>query len=184
MLFLAALALGSPLSGAASNDILAVHGALPPPPRGVSDLKFRDMYTMPVGPRGLVPTPRLRELDGRRVRLIGYMVQQETATAGTFLLAPMPLKLGDEDESLADDLPPSVVLVRVSGAAARVIPARNGLIQLIGVLSTVQDTGSVVDGRFFSVRLVPDAAIGRALLQVPRDVAHAGLPDGSPHHHP
>ena len=149
----------------AAEAVLTVRGPLPPPPRGVSDLKFRDMFTLPVGPLGLVATPRLRMLDGKRVRLIGYMVQQETVTAGMFLLAPLPVILGDEDESLADDLPASVVLVRINGAAARPIPHRAGLIQLTGVLSTAQPNAASIDGRAFGVSLAPDVTTKRALLQ-------------------
>ncbi|MFI4932880.1 MAG: hypothetical protein ACHP83_21755, partial [Burkholderiales bacterium] len=41
------------------------------------ELKFADFFVQPVGPRGLPIADALRAADGRRVRLVGYMVSQE-----------------------------------------------------------------------------------------------------------
>ncbi|MGH9884568.1 MAG: hypothetical protein ACREBE_03515, partial [bacterium] len=71
----------------------------------VSELRFGEIFEMPVGPRGLEPSAKLLELDGKHVRMRGYMVRAETPTPGVFILSPFPVALGDEDESLADDLP-------------------------------------------------------------------------------
>src|SRR5262245_11529790 len=90
---------------------LAVNGELPKLPPDVTDLKFHEFFTMPVGPRGLEPTEKLLSLNGQRVRVVGYMAQQEAPVAGLFHLTPLPVALGEEDESLADSLPPSTVFV-------------------------------------------------------------------------
>ena len=70
----------------------------------------------------------------QRVRMIGYMVQQEPLPTSSFLLAPLPVQISDEDEPLADDLPPSTVSVIVPGAETKSIRSLPGLIQITGVL--------------------------------------------------
>ncbi|MGZ3238104.1 MAG: hypothetical protein ACXU8A_12085, partial [Burkholderiaceae bacterium] len=110
-----------------------VKGVLPKPPTDVTDLKFREFFKMPIGPRGLEPSAKLIDLSDKRVRLIGYMVRQETPTAGFFILAPLPIALGDEDESLSDDLPASTVFVHVD-PPAQIVPYHAGLMHLTGTL--------------------------------------------------
>jgi hypothetical protein len=116
---------------------------------GPADLKFREMFKLPVGAKGLEPSAKLLRLDGRLVRMVGYMVDQETARS--FILAPVPLSLGDEDESLADDLPPGVVFVHAAAGEGLDLKHRPGLLELTGVLSI----GGLAepDGRVSTVRL-------------------------------
>src|SRR5262245_31299945 len=47
---------------------------LPPPPPGVHQLKFSDFFKFPIGPLGLEVTEELKDLDGRTVRIMGFMV--------------------------------------------------------------------------------------------------------------
>lgn len=122
----------------------------------VVDLRFGEFFVMPVGPRGLVPTPRLLALDGQRVRLVGYMSRNETPTRGGFILAPLPITLGDEDEALADDLPATAVHVHLHAASgAAPILYRPGLLALIGTLAL--GSAPEADGRMSFVRLELDA---------------------------
>ena len=60
---------------------------LPAPPDAAADLNFREFFALPIGPKGLVPSARLLGLDGRRVRIVGYMVKQEEPTAGLLIAA-------------------------------------------------------------------------------------------------
>lgn len=113
------------------------------------DLKFREMFQLPIGPRGLMPSEKLLRLDGRRVRMVGYMVDQETMRS--FILAPLPLKLGDEDESLADDLPPGVVFIHFADEDTPALRHIPGLLELTGTLSVGNLAES--DGRVSAVRL-------------------------------
>ena len=120
-----------------------------------TDLKFREFFKMPVGPRGLEPSEKLLGLAGKRVRILGYMAKQEQASADSLLLTPLPVTMGDADEGLADDLPPTTVFVHLTGAN-RGIPYIPGLIRLSGILSIgAQDEA---DGRVSTVRLMLDAA--------------------------
>lgn len=113
---------------------LAVRRQLGAAPAGVSDLKFRDLFKLPVGPKGLEPTDKLKTLDGKRVRIVGYMVQQEPPIAGGFLLSPLPVVVGDADDSFADDIPASAIFVNLPKAADTVVTSLPGLIQLTGTL--------------------------------------------------
>ena len=56
---------------------LEVRGELPAPPAGVAILKFGEFFQMPVGPLGLEPSEKLLALNGKRIRLVGYMVREE-----------------------------------------------------------------------------------------------------------
>jgi hypothetical protein len=129
--------------------------ALPPAP--AADLTFREFYQRPIGPRGLEPTAKLIGLDGQRVRLLGYMAKQSEATAGVFILAPLPVTMGDEDESYADDLPAAAVYVHLAGLGAAMTPAyRPGLLAVSGTLQI--GAADEPDGRKSMVRLVLDEA--------------------------
>ena len=144
---------------------LQVHGELAPLD-GVVDLKFREFFRLPIGARGLEPSQKLLSLEGQRVRLVGYMVRPELPAAGMLILAPLPVTLGDEDESFSDDLPASAVYVHLSDAHSRVVlPYMPGLMVLTGVLQL----GSLpeVDGRQSNVRLLLDEPSSITLAEPP-----------------
>ncbi len=111
------------------------------------NLQFRDFYRMPVGPRGLEFTDKLRAAHGQRVQLVGYVVTQESPTRGLFLLAPVPVRLSEQDDGPADDLPPNVVFVH-SGT----VPAAGKIVAVTGRLSVGRQEEA--DGRVSWVRLL------------------------------
>lgn len=121
---------------------------------GVSEIKFGEFFQKPIGPRGLELTEKLKALDGRRVRLLGYMVQEERAIAGRLLLAPFPVQLHSHDNTLADDLPPSTVHVVVPQAASAPLSFTPKLLLLTGTLSL--GSHPEADGRTSLVRLILD----------------------------
>jgi hypothetical protein len=141
-----------------------VRAALPPPPRGVEELEFREIFALPVGPRGLELSERSRALDGRRVRMVGYMIAPDAAQATSFLLSPVPVAIDHDDESFADDVPASVVRVELPAGAAAAIPALPGLLKFSGVLR-VGDRADPGDGRIAPLRLELDARSARALTR-------------------
>jgi hypothetical protein len=147
-----------------------VNGALAAPAAAVTDIKFRDFVKMPVGPRGIEPTDKIVALVGQRVRLLGYMARQTPPTPGMLVLSPLPVDLGDEDESLSDDLPVTATFVHLVGAQQNT-PIRHvpGLLQFTGVLEI--GAAEEADGHVSSFRLRLDeqdsnviAAISRATL--------------------
>jgi hypothetical protein len=135
----------------------ATTNTLPPLPPGVTELKFSEFFRQPIGPRGLELTDTLRALDGRRVRLIGFMVREhETIRTGSFLLAPYPVTLDEAEFGLCDDLPASATLVCLPDRMAEIIPHQSGRLIVTGTLSVAAHTEA--SGRVFLVRLILDAA--------------------------
>lgn len=139
----------------------AQSGAAAPAP-----LKFGDIFKMPVGPKGLEPTDAALALAGKRVRLVGYAVEQEGG-ASTLLLSPLPLMIGDEDEGLADDVPPTAVAVH--SASKRALPKVSGLVEVTGVL----EFGARQDAATGRITAIHIAAEPKAVkpLRTPRAAA-------------
>ena len=103
-----------PSTPPAPNARPAAPALLPLPP-GVRELKLSDFFKFPVGRLGPEITDQAKELDGARVRILGFMVRQTEPWAGAFLLAPVPVQLHEEDFGQADDLPASTLYVRMPG---------------------------------------------------------------------
>lgn len=151
----------TPFGTAPNAPSVIVAGELPLPPDGITDLKFRELFKLPIGSRGLEPSEKLIGLNGKRVRMVGYMAKEENPTAGLFILSPLPVNLGDEDESFADDLPASAVYVHLDSNSNSVVPYLPGLVKLTGILQVgfAQET----DGRVSTVRLMLDPTLSKEL---------------------
>ncbi|HET8870730.1 MAG TPA: hypothetical protein VFM48_09805 [Aquabacterium sp.] len=159
----APLACAQPAHAAPPPARLAVHGKLNPPPKGVTDLKFNELFKLPVGPKGLEMSEKRVALEGQPVRMVGYVASAEEPTPGLLILTPLPVVLGDEDEKLVDDLPPSAVFVHLSPAYAKATPPNfAGLIQLTGRLEG--GPKEEADGHVSTTRLYLDDATSNALI--------------------
>lgn len=134
---------------------LSLTNTLPPLPPGVIDLKFSEFFRQPIGPRGLEYTDRLRSLEGRRIRILGYMVRQDQPVARRFLLSPVSQTLHQEEYGPCDDLPATTVHVCTSAESPTNTPFTPGLLLLTGKLSLGNRTEA--DGRISTVRLELDA---------------------------
>lgn len=145
----------------AINQLFKVRAELSTLTPDVADLKFKDFFQSPVGPRGLVPSKRLSDLHGKRVRLVGYMVKQELPTPGVFLLAAMPLKTSEDDDSMADDLPPAIAFIHLDSPVKKIISYTTDLLQFTGVLSL--GSSEEVNTRVSTVRLLLDRETSQAL---------------------
>ncbi|MCG3132149.1 MAG: hypothetical protein FLDDKLPJ_02981 [Phycisphaerae bacterium] len=118
---------------------------------GVADIQFRKLFK-PVGRRGLEYTDDLCSLDGRRVRIVGYVVRQSKPWPGVCLLTPYPLTLHEGEWGLAEDLPPATVHVLLSeGEKDQIVVPGRGPVMLTGVLSL--DSRLEPDDRVSTVRL-------------------------------
>jgi hypothetical protein len=115
------------------------------PPAEAATLRFSQVYRLPAGPRGLEPTREFMALDGKAVRVVGYPVR----LARGFALSPLPAAIADEDESFADDLPPSALYV--SAPAGAETPDRP--VAVTGVLHVGRTRSP--DGRIFPARIDP-----------------------------
>jgi hypothetical protein len=127
---------------------------IPPLPACVTELKFSDFF-LPIGRRGLELTDRLKSLDRKRVRILGYMARQCDAPPGLLLLTPVPVTLHTHEYGLADDLPPASLHVHLTGPDRdRAVPYTPGLLLLTGTLSVGPQEEA--DGRVSAARLVLD----------------------------
>lgn len=172
-LFAAAAAPGTTAPAAAPVTTVP---AVPPPAPGPAvvapaaaapeDLRFDEFFQRPIGPRGLEFSARLRELHGKRVRLVGHMVNHVHANPRVVILAPLPLKFHQCEYGLCDDLPAASVHVHVPGDPRHRIAFAPGEIALTGRLAV----GNVeeLDGRISAVRLFVDAEQAAALRTVPK----------------
>jgi len=149
-----------PLAAAAAPVQPFVAVTAPLPPRSdAQDLKFRELIRLPIGPRGLELAPGALALAGQRVRLVGYMANQDAGTGapGVFILAPLPVLLGDEDEALADDLPPTAVHVHMPlSQSARSLLHVGGLLAVTGTLQL--GPRGEADGRRSTIRIIQTEA--------------------------
>jgi hypothetical protein len=123
---------------------------------GVSELKFNEFYKMPIGPKGLELTPKLLSLLGKKIRIVGYMAKTEPAIPSMFILSPVPVEMGDEDEKLVDDLPPNALFVHMNDKQL-MLPHIEGLINITGVLRAGSFTEP--DGHISTFQLVLDPEI-------------------------
>lgn len=134
----------------------------PSPTRAASELRFRQFFRTPIGPAGLEISDTLRQSDGEKVRLVGYMVQQEIPTPGRFMLAPRPVQMSEHADGEADDLPPATVTVYLDPQQQDwAVPHVRGLVSVSGLLSVRRHEAS--DGRVSWVRLQLDEEAARSM---------------------
>jgi hypothetical protein len=131
--------------------------------RQLTELRFRDFFRTPLEPTGLDISDALRQSDGQSdgqsVRLIGYMVQQESATPGRFLLTPRPLQINANAPQVAALLPPATVLVYLDPAQQDwAIPHVNGLVTVNGKLSVSTDELDTDPASWVRLQLDTEAA--------------------------
>lgn len=127
--------------------------SLPELPDGVTELQFREFFA-PIGRRAPEYSEKLRSLEGKRVRVLGYMVQQDAPLPGRFLLVPRPLRLHETEYGLADDLPAATLFVVAQADRDRILPYAPGPMLLTGTIAL--GNHEEADGRTSSVRLLLD----------------------------
>ena len=121
-------------------------------------LAMQSFFQRPIGPKGLVMSDTLKQLQGRRVRITGYVVQQEVATLGRFLLTLRPVQMSQHADGEADDLPPATVFVRLDASQQDwAVVHAHGLVEVTGTLDVGRLEES--DGRvsWFRLQLEPQA---------------------------
>lgn len=146
---------GSPLS---EEDTARDKLRLPPLPAGVTELRFQEIFERPVGPRGLTYSAKTKSLEGRQVRILGFMVKQGIKMPGRLLFTPYPMATHESEYGLAEDLPPSTVVVEVPTHPDLAVPFTPGPLLLTGTLAL--GPREEPDGRVSHVRLLlnPPAA--------------------------
>ena len=133
-------------------------------PNGGTQLKFSDLFSGPIGNRGLVISDKARRLDGQKVQVFGYMVRQDEAVPGIYLLAPVPVQVDRDHYGLADDLPLTTIYVFDRAAAKSIVPYKRGPVLVSGTLRI--GNREEADGRIsiFRLELEPASPIQRSPL--------------------
>src|SRR5262245_33698937 len=149
------------MEGVREGDPLPVEGG-GPADRDASDLltdraddapaappiAFEEFYAF--GPRAPQPTAKLLGLNGKRVKLMGFMVQMERGPLGGFYLAPYPA-FCDESGGGRGGLPPPSVLVLLEGARGKEVAFVDGVLEVTGILDVGNKAGE--DGEAATIRL-------------------------------
>lgn len=143
------------------------------PPEGVAELKFADFYHLPVGERGLEYSARMRQLDGKRVRILGFMVKQSRPAMGVALLTPYATATHEGEYGLCEDLPPTTLFIEVPRYRGIAVPFTSGPLLLTGTLQLGRREEA--DGRVSYARLTLDPEV-RGESTTPA-AARAGQPD-------
>ena len=132
------------------------------------DLKFASFFKQPIGPRGLELADALRAADGKRVRLVGYMVAQEEPLAGRFMLTPRPVRMSEHADGDADDLPPATVTVLLDAQQRdRIVAHQSRLVALTGLLTLGREEDSAGRVSWVRLQLDPEALAADHLSAAP-----------------
>lgn len=94
-------------------------------------LQFREFFELAADE--LKPSAKLLSLDGKRVRIVGFMAQMELPPSGAFYLVPRPVYATEAGAGTAD-LPPDAVLVVARSARDREIEFVARPLEVTGVL--------------------------------------------------
>jgi hypothetical protein len=125
------LLVGPLMAQRAETELQAAHASATDTPL----LDWHEVFKLPVGPRGLEPTDRLLHLKDQRVRIQGYMINEEEPVPGLFMLAPTPVAVAELADGPADYLPAVTVFVHLPDTTAQhILTYRPGLWSLDGVL--------------------------------------------------
>jgi hypothetical protein len=138
-----------------------------------ADLQFNSFFKLPVGPRGLELSDVLCSADGRLVRVRGYMVSRERATPGRFLIAARPVRLSEDADGAADDLPPATLTILLDPSQSdRIIAHQPGPVVLIGrfELGRAEDAAGRVS--WFRLQLGTDAIAAQGSASVQAVAGH------------
>jgi hypothetical protein len=127
-------AAAAPDAPAPSTAAASPTAAAPPAaaPRAIP-LSFADIFDADAPT--LAPSAKLRALDGKRVRLVGFMASMEDPPPGGFWLTSRPVHC-DESGGGTADLPPDAVFVVLRSAAATgaTVAHRPGALAATGIL--------------------------------------------------
>src|SRR5262245_52633987 len=116
-------------------------------------LAFSEFFDPAPSRRGLKPSARLLSLEGKRVRMVGYMAQMEAPPKGGFFFCARAV-VADEAGGGTADLPPDAVLVLVSTAAGKELELVRGPLEVTGVLELGSREDE--DGRVSRIRIILD----------------------------
>ncbi|MDX2052646.1 MAG: hypothetical protein SFV15_09665 [Polyangiaceae bacterium] len=143
----ALLACGSAPQSLATIGSVAVARDPVFPNQQASTLRFEELFE--VGP-ALVPSAKVLALAGKRVRVLGFMVDMELPPKSGFFLTSRPVRCDEGGQGTAD-LPIASVFVISQSMAGHSVPHVPGRLQVTGILEVGNQPDS--SGRVSSFRL-------------------------------
>lgn len=132
-------------------------------------VRFSELFVAPTGPKGLEYTARIREFEGKLVRITGFMVRQVNADPGVFMLTEAPVSTLEHEYGIVDSVPPNVVHVLLTARAGHGTAWQPYAVTVHGRLDL--DGRQEADGRISYVRIQVDhITVGerQALIDVMR----------------
>lgn len=135
-------------------------------------LSFDEVFVTPAGPKGLEYTAKIKALDGKKIRVTGFMVRHADIDTSAFLLCATPRAYNEREEGLADSIPPHMFYVILPVRRQDAPAWRREKMTLYGTLEL--GSHQELSGRISHLRLrceaVTDAQSG-ALLEVRKPIA-------------
>lgn len=95
-------------------------------------LNLENIIKKPVGPLGCEFTDEVKSLEGRQVRVTGFMVHTDWADRTTALVVSYPANISEREFGPCDDLPPTPLYVKVP--ALQFKGFQRGVLSLAGTL--------------------------------------------------
>jgi hypothetical protein len=119
-------------SAIALKQATAVPADVPDTMKDLPELSFKDFFG-PIGPGGLEYSAKIKALNGQRVRVRGFLVQQTERSPALFLFAGTPVKVDTRADCNETDTPPAMIHVFVPGTT-KALPWVPGQHFISGVL--------------------------------------------------
>ena len=61
----------------------------------VTTIRLQSFFKMPIGPKGLDVSKKILNTSGQKIRLTGYMAQNELPKQGVFMFSQRPVQLSE-----------------------------------------------------------------------------------------
>ncbi|CAN5720192.1 hypothetical protein BH11VER1_BH11VER1_38990 [soil metagenome] len=114
-----------------------------------------EVFTVPAGPMGLEYSARASALNGKKIRVTGFMVKHYNTDPTVFLFSETPRLYNEREEGLADSLPPGTLHVIVQVRKGDAPAWRREKMTLYGTMEL--GGRQELSGRISHVRLTCDA---------------------------
>ena len=121
-------------------------------------LELQSFFKLPMGPKGLEVTDKVKQASGQKVRMTGFMVKNELPTQGAFMLAPRPVQMSEHADGDANDLPASVCWVYLDSSQKDwLVPYIPGPVTVEGLFMFKRLEATDGSVAWFHLQLAPDA---------------------------
>ena len=96
------------------------------------ELSLSNLIKRPVGPLGLEFSDQIKQLDGQRVQVTGFMIHTDWADRSVFMMSDYPSNVSEREFGSCDDLPPMQLFVKVPPGMQSGV--QRGVLHLAGTL--------------------------------------------------